>query len=175
MTQAPTPDLTLFVLAEAAQKRAALARRRKQRRRAASNRAASKNTRPTRNMTRSTSQSIGDIYETRAWEALKQAGCDLLGQQLSCPLGELDLVVRDGQVLVFVEVRYRRSRGYGGATASITRAKQERMLKAIDWWLPKLVREAFGGQMPLCRIDLATFDQDNLTWHRDALRLSQDK
>jgi putative endonuclease len=98
-----------------------------------------------------------------------------LGQQLRCPVGELDLVVREGQVLVFVEVRYRRSRYFGGATASITRAKQERMLKAIDWWLPKLVRTAFGGQMPLCRIDLATFDQDELTWHRDALRLNPDK
>ncbi len=174
MNQAPSPDLTLFILADAAQKRAALARRRKQRRKAANARSASK-TRSSGAMTRSTSQQIGDLYERRAWEALREAGCDLLGQQLRCPVGELDLVVREGQILVFVEVRYRRSRHFGGATASITRAKQERMLKAIDWWLPKLVRTAFGGQMPLCRIDLATFDQNNLTWHRDALRLNQDK
>jgi len=174
MTRTPSPDLTLFILAEAAQKRAALARRRKQRRRAANARATNK-AHSNGAMTRSTRQRIGDLYETRAWEALREAGCDLLGQQLRCPVGELDLVVREGQVLVFVEVRYRRSRYFGGATASITRAKQERMLKAIDWWLPKLVRTAFGGQMPLCRIDLATFDQDELTWHRDALRLNPDK
>lgn len=174
MNQIPSPDLTLFILADAAQKRAALARRRKQRRKAAHARSASK-TRSSGAMTRSTNQQIGDLYERRAWEALREAGCDLLGQQLRCPVGELDLVVREGQVLVFVEVRYRRSRHFGGATASINRAKQERMLKAIDWWLPKLVRAAFGGQMPLCRIDLATFDQNDLTWHRDALRLNQDK
>ena len=174
MTQTPTPDLTLFTLAEAAQQRAILARRRKQRRRVA-NRRASDKTRSTRDMARSNSQRIGDLYERRAWEVVQQAGCALLGYQLRCPLGELDLVVKEGQVLVFVEVRYRRSRLYGGATASITRAKQQRLLKTIDWWLPKLVREAFGGKMPQCRIDLATFDQDNLTWHRDALRLSQDK
>ena len=174
MTHTPTPDLTLFSLAEVAQKRAILARQRKQRHHTA-NRRASNKTRSTGNMTRSTSQRIGDFYERRAWEVLQQAGCALLGYQLRCPLGELDLVVKDGQVLGFVEVRYRRSRLYGGATASITRAKQQRLLKTIDWWLPKLVREAFGGKMPQCRIDLATFDQDNLTWHHDALRLSQDK
>jgi putative endonuclease len=174
MTQTPTPDLTLFILAEAAQKRAILARRRKQRRRE-SNRRASDKKRSTRNMVRSNTQRLGDLYERRAWEVLQQAGCALLGYQLRCPLGELDLVVKEGEILVFVEVRYRRNRLFGGATASITRVKQQRLLKTIDWWLTKLVREAFGGKMPQCRIDLATFDQDNLTWHRDALRLTQDK
>lgn len=168
------PDLTLFTLAEVAQKRAILAKRRKQRRRACNKRAAD-HARSSHNIARSNSQRIGDLYERRAWEVLQQAGCALLGYQLRCPLGELDLVVKDGQVLVFVEVRYRRTRLFGGATASITRAKQQKLLKTIDWWLPKLVREAFGGKMPQCRIDLATFDQDNLTWHRDAMRLSQDK
>lgn len=172
MTLPPTPDLTAFLLADAAQNQAARARRRKQRRHAAKKQ---KSTPPRRSGSRSNSQRLGDHYETRALEFLRQAGYSLIGQQLRCPLGELDLVMRDGQTLVFVEVRYRRSNCFGGATASITRAKQERMLKTIDWWLPRLVREAFGGKMPLCRIDLATFEQNNLTWHRDALRLSQDK
>jgi putative endonuclease len=90
-------------------------------------------------------------------------------------VGELDLVVRDGQTLVFVEVRYRASQRFGGAAASITRAKQARLIKAIDWWLPKIVKTAFAGKMPLCRIDFVTFEQNRLTWHRDAVRLSQDK
>lgn len=172
MTLTPTPDLTPFLLAQTAQNLAVRARRRKQRRRAAKK---NKQSSSGRHPSRSGSQRLGDRYEARALEFLRQAGCSLIGQQLRCPLGELDLVVRDGQTLVFVEVRYRRSNRFGGAVASITRVKQERMLKAIDWWLPRLVREAFGGKMPLCRIDLATFEQNNLTWHRDALRLSQDK
>jgi len=174
MTPPLSHDLTPFILAQAAQQRAILSRKRKQRRRAKKYNLSN----PTRNTpaaARSRSQRTGDRYEARAWELLRTAGCDLLGQQLQCPFGELDLVVRDGQTLVFVEVRYRRNRRYGGAAASITRAKQERLLKTIDWWLPKLVRQAFEGQMPLCRIDFATFDDDNLTWHRDALRLNQDK
>lgn len=172
MTLSQTPDLTAFLLAEAAQNQAAKARRRKQRRRAVQK---YKQTFARGTGSRSSSQRLGDHYETLALEFLRQAGCCLIGQQLRCPLGELDLVVRDGQTLVFVEVRYRRSNRFGGATASITRAKQARILKTIDWWLPRLVREAFGGKMPLCRIDLATFEQNNLIWHRDALRLNQDK
>ena len=174
MSQPPAKDLTPFILAWQAQQRAILARRRKQKRLAQKN-TISAQACNLKDTIRSQTQRIGDHYEARAWEALRASGCDLLGRQLNCPLGELDLVVRDGQTLVFVEVRYRRSRCYGGAVASITRAKQERLLKTIDWWLPKLVREAFGGHMPQCRIDFATFDSDNLTWHRDALRLDPDK
>jgi putative endonuclease len=85
------------------------------------------------------------------------------------------LVVREGETLVFVEVRYRRNNHFGGAAASITRSKQHRLLNAIEWWLPKLVSQAFKGRMPICRIDFATFEQDTLIWHRDALRLGQDK
>jgi len=174
MSHPPSEDLTPFILAHAAQQRAVLARQRKQRRLAKKNQS-THSARSPAVTARSLSQRTGDRYEARAWEALRAAGCDLLGRQLHCPLGELDLVVRDGQTLVFVEVRYRRSRSYGGAAASITRHKQERLLKTIDWWLPKLVREAFAGKMPLCRIDFATFDADNLSWHHDALRLNRDK
>jgi putative endonuclease len=174
MTHPCLTDQTPFVLAQAAQKRAIRARHRKQRCIALD--------RPKNDLAsftpppeRSPSQRIGDRYEALAWEALSQAGCSLLGKQLRCPVGELDLVVRDGQTLVFVEVRYRASQRFGGAAASVTRAKQKRLMKAIDWWLPKMVKAAFAGKMPLCRIDLATFEQDTLTWHRDAVRLSQDK
>lgn len=174
MTPPCLTDQTPFDIAQAAQKRAIHARQRKQRRLALKSQ---KKDLPSfaSPPERSPSQQIGDRYEALAWEALSQAGCSLLGKQLRCPVGELDLVVRDGQTLVFVEVRYRASQRFGGAVASITRAKQARLMKAIDWWLPKMVKAAFAGKMPLCRVDLATFEQDTLTWHRDAVRLSQDK
>jgi putative endonuclease len=174
MTHPPFTDQTPFAIAQAAQKRAIRARHQKLRRLALKSKKNDPGSLAT-SSERSTSQQIGDRYEALAWEALSQAGCSLLGKQLRCPVGELDLVVRDGQTLVFVEVRYRASQRFGGATASITRAKQARLMKAIDWWLPKMVKTAFAGKMPLCRIDLATFEQDTLTWHRDAVRLSQDK
>src|SRR5260221_10494296 len=49
--------------------------------------------------------------------------------------GEIDLIARDGDALVFVEVRLRRSRDFGGAAASITPAKQARLAKAAGLYL----------------------------------------
>ncbi|MDO9025636.1 YraN family protein [Zwartia sp.] len=184
MHQNPAPDITPFTIAEAAQRKAVQARKRKLRKKAAataSTAMAPPNSQRTASLKslrapmRSARQQLGDHYETRAWEVLQEAGCSLLARQLRCPLGELDLIVREGQTLVFVEVRYRSSSRFGDAAASVTPAKQARLLRAIHWWLPTIVQRAFGGQMPPCRIDLAAFDPSGLTWHRDAVRLDQDK
>jgi len=179
MNQYPATDKTPFTIAEAAQRKAVKARQRKLRKKAAETApfgaAPTPSERSAAAPLRSARQQLGDHYERRAWEALQEAGCSLLARQLRCPLGELDLVVRDGPTLVFVEVRYRSSSRFGGAAASVTHAKQARLLKTIHWWLPTIVMRAFGGCMPPCRIDLAAFDSFGLTWHRDAVRLSQDK
>jgi putative endonuclease len=67
---------------------------------------------------------------------LRQRGLRSLARNHRIPAGELDLVMRDynsnndRDCIVFVEVRYRRSRGYGGASASVSRAKQRRIAAA---------------------------------------------
>jgi putative endonuclease len=124
---------------------------------------------------RSTHQQRGDLYEALAQEHLERAGCVVLARQLRCPAGELDLVVRDGTLLVFVEVRQRASSRYGGAAASVTPAKQRRVLRAARWFLAELVRRHFGGVTPYCRIDVLAFEPSGLIWHHDAFRLTQDK
>lgn len=184
MNQNPAPDVTPFAIAALAQRKAVKARQRKLKKKTALDTFSAVTPSNSRGIPsphrlsapkRSERQQLGDRYEDLAWEILEEAGCSLLARQLRCPLGELDLIVREGQTLVFVEVRYRSSSRFGDAAASVTPAKQARLLRAIHWWLPTLVRQAFGGQMPPCRIDLAAFDPFGLTWHRDAVRLSQDK
>jgi len=181
MRKHPQIDLTAFELADAAQRKAVQARKRKLKRNSAQLQskslpaAATPFSPPSAGQRRSAQQQLGDLYELRALEALRQAGCCLLARQLSCPVGELDLVVRDGQTLVFVEVRYRSNPHFGGALASISQSKQTRLFKAVQWWLPALVRKHFGGRLPDCRIDLITFEKDTQTWCRDAVCLSQDK
>jgi putative endonuclease len=61
---------------------------------------------------------------------LSAAGLELLHCNYRCRMGELDIVARDGAVLVVAEVRLRSSARYGGAAASITRAKQRRIVRA---------------------------------------------
>ena len=66
--------------------------------------------------------------------------------------------MRDGDTLVFVEVRHRRRTEFGGAAASVDAAKRQRLLKAAQWWL--LGR--YGQRAwPVCRFDVVAFDADD--------------
>ena len=172
MTADQSPIEPLFLLAQQAQRKALLARRRKLARQA--------RTKPdpiqmTRAPQRTARQRAGDHYEQAAWHLVQQAGCQLLGRQLACPLGELDLVVREGANLVFIEVRQRASGRFGGAAASVSTTKQQRFLRAALWWLPTLARRHFGQQIPTYRLDVIAFEPTGAVWYRDAVRLPQDK
>ena len=172
MTADQAPLEPLFLIAQQAQRKALQARKRKLARRT---HATPCSEITTRGPQRSARQQTGDHYEREAWHLAQQAGCQLLGRQLTCPLGELDLVVREGATLVFIEVRQRASRRFGGAAASVSTTKQRRFLRAAQWWLPTLVRRHFDRQMPAYRLDVIAFEPDGAVWHRDAVRLPQDK
>jgi putative endonuclease len=77
----------------------------------------------------------GRAAEDAALRFLQSMGCVLLRRNYRCRLGEIDLVVRDGDSLVFVEVRARDSDAYGGAAASIGRGKQRRLAAAARHFL----------------------------------------
>lgn len=78
--------------------------------------------------------------------------------------GEIDIVCRDGATTVFVEVRLRTRGDFGGAAASITPAKQARLILAARHWLAR------HGESP-CRFDAVLSDGEKLEWIRDAFRL----
>ena len=161
-----------FALAHHTQRTALQKRQRKLARRAGTPRKAQT---PGGPPSRTPQQKIGDRYEQAAWELLARAGYQLLARQLACPVGELDLVVRTGAELVFVEVRRRSSARFGGAAASVSVAKRQRLIRAAQWWLPALARRHFGGQLPVCRLDVIAFEPEGTIWHRDAIRLTLDK
>lgn len=68
----------------------------------------------------------GALAEEAAAEFLKERGFSSLERNYSCRFGEIDLIMRDGHTLVFVEVRYRRNKSFGGAIESITVAKRQK-------------------------------------------------
>lgn len=59
----------------------------------------------------------------------------LIAKNVLSRYGEIDLVMEDRATLVFVEVRYRRSAGYGGAAASVTPSKRKKLIAAARWFL----------------------------------------
>ncbi len=109
---------------------------------------------------------IGRGAEERAAQHLRAAGLVLLHRNYLCRRGELDIVARDGATLVVAEVRLRASTQFGGAAASITRAKQRRIVFATRHLLaryPSLQR------LPI-RFDalLVSADDAPIEWLRGA-------
>ena len=79
--------------------------------------------------------------------------------------GELDLVVRDHDLVVFVEVRLRAGGRFGGASASVDLAKRGRLARAAQRWLA----EQYGERWPACRFDVVAVDgSGTIEWIRDA-------
>lgn len=113
----------------------------------------------------SATQQQGLQAESRAIDWLCAHGLQLLGTNLSCRYGELDAVFRaDADTMVIVEIRQRRHARHGGAAASITHAKQQRLRRTAAWFLPELTRSGFGGRTPRCRFDAVCIEGDTLNW-----------
>ncbi len=82
-----------------------------------------------------TSGTLGMQAEVLARDYLTEQGLQWLESNYRCYWGEIDLIMRDADCLVFIEVRARSSITYGGAVASITYQKQERLGKAATHYL----------------------------------------
>lgn len=119
-------------------------------------------------MAPSPTQMTGSRSEDRAAAWLQERGLHILERNLLCRAGEIDLVARDGTVLVFVEVRYRGSASHGGAAASVNRRKQRRLVRAARYFLPRLVQRHFAGRQPPCRFDVVCEQGATLHWIRQA-------
>ena len=74
-------------------------------------------------------------FEGLARQYLSARGLQLVESNYRCRFGEIDLIMRDAQTLCFIEVRFRHSLDFGGASASITPAKQRRIIKAALFYL----------------------------------------
>jgi putative endonuclease len=81
---------------------------------------------------RTQKQLIGHAAENIAADFLRAKGLEILERNYLRRLGELDIVARDGDVLVIAEVRTRASDRYGGAAASVDPRKQQRIIRAAS-------------------------------------------
>lgn len=96
---------------------------------------------------------------------LEERALVLLQRNYRCRGGEIDLIMRDGATVVFVEVRMRASPAFGGAAESITLGKQRKLLRAARHYLASLKFE------PPCRFDavlLSGCNEVDVEWIRNA-------
>ena len=111
-------------------------------------------------------QRAGAAAEDLAARFLEAHGLRVVARNFRCRLGEIDLIARDGATLVFVEVRLRRNRHYGGASASIDLLKQRRLVAAAGLYLARL------RATPRCRFDailLERLEAADVEWLRDVI------
>ncbi|KAB2933441.1 MAG: YraN family protein [Candidatus Contendobacter sp.] len=112
----------------------------------------------------------GTAAEDLALRYLEARGLSLVTRNFRCRSGELDLIMRDGEQLVFVEVRSRRHARYGTPAESVTRTKQQRLLRAAAFYLQRQHLD-----LP-CRFDVVAILQPDgepqIEWIRDAFQLN---
>ena len=110
----------------------------------------------------------GDAAEAAALAMLQAHGLQLLARNAASRGGELDLVMRDGATIVFVEVRYRATRRFGGGAASVDAGKRRRLVHAARAFLAGHPQMADAP----CRFDVVDADGDpdapSLSWLRAA-------
>jgi putative endonuclease len=113
----------------------------------------------------------GRHAEDLALATLTTAGLRLMARNYRCPQGELDLVMTDGEILVVIEVRFRRETGFGDAAASVNARKQKKILLAAQHFLQQ---DAVYRRRPL-RFDVVAVNEGTngrtqTEWIKDAFR-----
>ncbi len=106
----------------------------------------------------------GGAAEAAAAQFLARQGLTPICSNYRCRLGEIDLVLRDGPSIVFVEVRLRTNTSFGGAAESIGPRKRARIIAAAQHYL------AGKPEVP-CRFDVVLLDRlepPRIEWIRDA-------
>lgn len=86
---------------------------------------------------KSSKRETGDLHEQSAADYLQSCGLKLLASNHHSRHGEIDLIMQDQETLVFIEVRYRRNKNFGGAAISVTPTKQKKIALTALQYLQK--------------------------------------
>lgn len=109
-------------------------------------------------------RSIGKEYEDKACAFLEKEGMRIIERNYAVKFGEIDIIAREADELVFVEVKYRKNRNCGGAEYAITKAKQNRIRKTAQCYMIS------KGCKPsaFCRFDAVLIDGEEIKHIRKA-------
>lgn len=100
----------------------------------------------------------GEDAEAACCRYLKSQGLKLVSKNFSCPLGEIDIIMLDKNLLVFVEVRFRKNNNFGGGLESITSAKQLKLRKTAELFLQQ------NRQYENARFDVVSMSKTRQSW-----------
>ena len=107
---------------------------------------------------------LGSRYEEAAARFLESRGYEIIERNYRCRQGEIDLIAKEGEYVVFVEVKYRSGDNRGGSIEAVTPQKQRRISKAA---LHYLMQKQYREDVP-CRFDVVGVDGRKITLLRNA-------
>lgn len=107
---------------------------------------------------------MGNYYEQLAADYLKQNGAEILERNYQTRNGEIDLIVRDGRYLAFVEVKFRTTAVKGEPAEAVSLRKQQRIQKAARYYL---YMHRYGEDTP-CRFDVVGILGNEIQWMKNA-------
>ena len=121
------------------------------------------------NKNKTTTRDIGQITENIAEQYLRQQGLVFIDKNVHCRQGEIDLIMRDNDTLVFVEVKYRKNNHFGGAIYAISYQKQKKIKHSVAFYLHKSGLNEYNTP---CRCDVVTLEgninQPQINWLKNA-------
>lgn len=106
----------------------------------------------------------GTIAEKAAANFLVQHGLKIIATNWRCKQGEIDIIAKENQTIVFIEVRLRSTSQFGSAAESITKTKQARLISTAHYYLLSTSCSA------PCRFDAVCFDGKEMTWIKDCIQ-----
>lgn len=116
-------------------------------------------------------QSLGRWGEDQAARFLRRAGMKVVARNLRTPVGEIDIIARQGKTLVFVEVKTRRGAGYGAPQEAVGPTKQRQILRAASWYLNEQGRQDLQPRFDVLAVRVAD-DQARIEHIADAFGLA---
>jgi len=114
--------------------------------------------------------SKGLAYEKIAQNYLLKAGLRTLNTNFHCRSGEIDLIMKDKETLVFIEVRYRNNSNYGSASESVHIHKQKKIIKSAEYYLSTKNLWHLAARFDVIAISpsINLPGKNNITWHKSA-------
>ena len=111
---------------------------------------------------------LGFSYEKIACQYLEEQGLKILEMNYHIRQGEVDIIAREGNILVFLEVKYRRDERYGHPAEAVTPAKQKKICLVAKHYC---YTRHFDGAV---RFDLVSLCGEEIIWYRDAFPYTGD-
>ncbi|MFK8047726.1 MAG: YraN family protein [Halioglobus sp.] len=106
-------------------------------------------------------KAIGDEFENQATALLRHSGLQIINRNYAGKTGEIDIIARDGNYLVFCEVRVRSNSAYAGAAGSVDFRKQRRLIRTAQLYLKSHPQWANSP----CRFDVIAFEPPQSEQH----------